>query len=119
MGEGLSFLFDIIVIRKDENYSTIVFKNKSEKPINPMEFFSFGIIIGRDYQDMNKERSKRKINIELTFENDKFPTTKDTKELEYSLLSTLKDALNEDRLIVQDVKIKSHLEIDFETIIIT
>lgn len=118
MGIGLAVLCDI-KIKKGSESSTIIFKTKEEgKEINPMEFLSFGIIIGRDYKNLSKKKSRRQINIKLDFENDKFLTTEDTRELTENLLSTLKDALNEDRLIVQDVEIKSSMEINFDTIII-
>jgi len=49
MGSGFATVFNITVEKVDEERSTLIFKSDREKPINPMEFFEFGIIIGRDY----------------------------------------------------------------------
>lgn len=64
------------------------------------------------------QKPKRKITLVINFEKDKLPKTEDIRELEYRLISTLKEALNEDRLIIKEIDIKSPLEIEFETIII-
>ena len=49
MGSGFATVFEITVEKVDEDRSTLVFKSDREEPINPMEFFEFGIIVGRDY----------------------------------------------------------------------
>lgn len=64
------------------------------------------------------KKPKKKISIILEFGNDTLPNTEDKRELEYSLLTILKEALNEDRLIVSETDIKSNSEIEFKTVII-
>ncbi|GAA5096821.1 hypothetical protein GCM10023210_31100 [Chryseobacterium ginsengisoli] len=67
---------------------------------------------------MEKKKDKRKIIITLDFEKNSFPDTEDLKELEYSLLYILKEALVKDNLIVKETIITDSEEIKFETIII-
>lgn len=55
MGVGLTVLCDIEIKKKGSAFSTIIFKTKDEtKEINPMEFFVFGLIVGRDYMKERK-----------------------------------------------------------------
>ncbi|RQO37934.1 hypothetical protein DBR39_13680 [Chryseobacterium sp. KBW03] len=49
MGSGFATIFTVTVEKVDNDRSTLVFKSDRESPINPMEFFEFGIIVGRDY----------------------------------------------------------------------
>lgn len=54
-GEGLSILCDIEIVEKEYGMSTIIFKTKDEnKEIDPMEWFVFGIMLGRDYMQPRK-----------------------------------------------------------------
>ncbi|SIT25544.1 hypothetical protein SAMN05421786_11525 [Chryseobacterium ureilyticum] len=54
MGIGFSILFDITIEKKDQHNSTLILTpNDPEKEINPIEFFAFGIIVGRDYLKKN------------------------------------------------------------------
>ncbi|UDQ55012.1 hypothetical protein LJF28_04920 [Chryseobacterium indologenes] len=132
-GIGLTVLCDIEVI-PGIPLSTIVFKTKDPaKEIDPMEFFVFGIILGRDYfkpieikkrvtkkmTKLDKKKNKRKVIMLIEFEQDnKLVRSFDPLELEDSLLAVLKKALNENRLIIRETEIKKSEELFFETIII-
>ncbi|AKK74455.1 hypothetical protein OK18_19180 [Chryseobacterium gallinarum] len=63
---------------------------------------------------------KRKITLTIEFEIDnKLVRSNDKTELEYSLLDVLKEALNEDRLIIKETEINSTSELFFDVIIIS
>lgn len=64
-----------------------------------------------------KTKSKIVLNIEL--EKDSFPNTDNKLELEYHLHQMLKDALNEDRLIIKSLDDTDRKELKFDTIIIS
>lgn len=64
-----------------------------------------------------KTKSKIVLNIEL--EKDNFPNTDNKLELEYHLHQMLKDALNEDRLIIKSLDDTDRKELKFDTIIIS
>lgn len=49
MGIGFSVLFDITVKKNKDNSTLVLTPNDPEKEINPIEFFAFGLIVGRDY----------------------------------------------------------------------
>ncbi|WP_185249022.1 hypothetical protein [Chryseobacterium bernardetii] len=49
MGIGFSILFDITIKKNKENSTLILEPKDPDKEINPIEFFAFGIIVGRDY----------------------------------------------------------------------
>lgn len=53
MGIGFSVLFDITVKKNKENSTLILVPKNPEKEINPIEFFAFGIIVGREYLKKN------------------------------------------------------------------
>lgn len=63
-------------------------------------------------------RKKRKIILNIEFENYPFSSMKNGNELEAQILSVLKDALNEDRLIIKEVESSNADELEVETIVL-
>lgn len=48
-GQGFAIIFEITKKKIDKDRSTLIFKSERTTPLNPMEFFEFGLIVGRDY----------------------------------------------------------------------
>ncbi|ROH98393.1 hypothetical protein EGI16_21395 [Chryseobacterium sp. G0240] len=61
---------------------------------------------------------KRKVTLTIEFEKDKLDKTFNPIQLENSLLTVLKQALNEDRLIIKETVVRTSTDIYFDTIII-
>lgn len=66
---------------------------------------------------MSKKRRNFILNVEFEIDN-QVAKTIDLIEIETSLLTALKEALNEDRLIIKETEIKSSKDLVFDIVII-
>lgn len=66
---------------------------------------------------MSKKRRNIILNVEFEIDN-QVAKTIDLIEIETSLLTALKEALNEDRLIIKETEIKSSKDLFFDIVII-
>lgn len=63
MGMGLKLMCDIDIEQKNEHSSTLILKTKDPtKEISPAEFFTLGLIIGRDY--LNAEEKEHYVKLQ-------------------------------------------------------